>query len=70
VQTITREDPAVVVLRRTIRDRTEFAIFDGHAGRLRVLGETAVDIDGCEAAGHALLCVDKQRVLHVWPVTY
>jgi hypothetical protein len=56
-----------VVLSRQLGEDTEFAIFDGDAGRLRRLGVTAGAYSGCDLTPRQLICLDGHLVLHVWP---
>jgi hypothetical protein len=69
VQNITRPDDEVLVLTRPGAKTTEFALFDGHTGRLRVLGAAPGVYSGCEVSTRHLFCADDRLVLHVWPLT-
>jgi hypothetical protein len=59
-----------VLLSQPLGERTEFAIFDGHTGRLHRLGGAAGAYTGCELTARQVICLDNHLVLHVWPVRH
>jgi hypothetical protein len=68
VQIFAQSSLSHILLSQAHGEKTEFATFDGDAGRLHRLGGAAGVYSACELTERQIICLDGHLVLHVWPL--